>query len=444
MKPPALRWIVRLVRRLMIDRRARLAAAVAAALCLASIAAPNGMASDTRSELQAVALDVPSPQCGDTITTSVHLRTDLICPGDGLIVGADNIVIDLNGHTIRGEAGSDSIGIADGVRGPSHSNVTIRNGTISGYFGIGVALHGSRAVSLVSLQILAIRYGGFMETSLELVNTTGVTVRGGQIVNNWVSRVIDASGDDLRISGTTIRGSNPTPVAGRVSLIGGATIKGSSIVGVAVYWTGRLVVADSEMSISSINAAVPVGESLYSAKLTGNTFSGSPGCITCDSSDYYTSIVTILGEPSMEIVGVEIRGNTFDRAAAAGVFIQAPASTVTDTVISGNTFSNNGYGGYPYLQPSRDINGSLVDDGLHITVPPGTDITVADNQTSNNADYGIEAVPGTVIDGGGNVSSNDPRGCLGVTCTYVTRPVLRTTAAICDLRRVVITKPATA
>jgi hypothetical protein len=72
------------------------------------------------------------------------------------------------------------------------------------------------------------------------------------------------------------------------------------------------------------------------------------------------------------------------------------------------------------MQPSLDINGSLVNDGLHITAPPNTDIAVADNQTSNNADYGIEAVPGTVIDGGGNVSSNDPSGCLGVTCTYVT------------------------
>jgi hypothetical protein len=422
MKRPALRWIVRLVRQLMVNRRARLATAVAAALCLASVAAPNAIASDTRSEFQAVASDVPSPQCGDTITTSVHLRTDLICSGDGLIVGADNIVIDLGGHTITGDVVHvpDNIGIADGVRGPSHSNVTIRNGTISGYFDIGVSLHGSQAVNLVNLQILAIRYGGFMGTNLELANTTGVTVRGGRIVNNWNGPPIDASGDDLLISETTISGANPTPLATRVSLSGGATIKNSSLRQVVVGWTGRLVVADSELFISSIEPAAPVGESPYSAKLTDNTFSGSPGCITCDIGDHYTSIVAILGEPGMEIVGVEIRGNTFDRAAAAGAFIQTPASTVTGMVISGNTFSNNGHGGYPPLQPSRDINGSLVNDGLHITAAPGTDITVADNQTSNNADYGIEAVPGTVIDGGGNVSSNDPRGCLGVTCTYVT------------------------
>src|SRR5215470_817197 len=340
MERPALRRIVRSVRRLMADRRVRLATVVAAALYLACVAAPNSMASDARPGLQAVAPNAPSPQCGDTITTSVQLRTDLTCPGDGLIVGADNIVINLDGHTIRGSDGTGSIGIADGVRGPSHSNVTIRNGTIGGYFYIGVSLHGSQAVNLVDLQVLSIRYGGGMYICLELADTTGVTVRGGYLVNNWGLGVIDASGDDLLISETTLSGAHPTPIAGRVSLSGGATIKGSSLRQVVVSWTGRLVVADGELSISSIEPAAPVGENSYSAKLTGNTFSGSPGCITCDASDHDTSIVAILGERGMEIAGVEIRGNRFDGARAAGVFIQAPESTVTGVVISGNTFSN--------------------------------------------------------------------------------------------------------
>lgn len=60
----------------------------------------------------------------------------------------------------------------------------------------------------------------------------------------------------------------------------------------------------------------------------------------------------------MEIAGVEIRRNTFDGAAAAGVFIQTTASTVTNVLISANTFSNNGYGNFVNL-PLRDINGSL-------------------------------------------------------------------------------------
>jgi dipeptidyl aminopeptidase/acylaminoacyl peptidase len=54
----------------------------------------------TRSAGQAVANHV---QCGDVITQDTTLDSDLIdCPGDGLVIGADNITLDLNGHTIDG------------------------------------------------------------------------------------------------------------------------------------------------------------------------------------------------------------------------------------------------------------------------------------------------------------------------------------------------------
>lgn len=414
MKDSGLLWTVRRTRRPIVDRRARLAAAVAALMvCLASVAAPNGMASDNRSEPLTMAPAAPSPQCGDTIIRSVRLRTDLICPGDGLIVGADNVVIDLNGHTIRGDSQSGE----DGVRSLNHRNVTIRNGTIRN-FAVGVRLSGSQAANLVNLRVLAQRggeLGGTMEIGLELSNTTGVTVRGCTISINNLATEILASGDNLLISETSVSGSNPSPLSsGTVSLSGDVTIERSRLVDVAVDWRGRLVVEDSELIESSIELGdTSTGDNTFTAKLTGNTFSGSP-CF-CFTGEYTISIVTILGDSNMEITGVEIHGNTFDGATAAGVFIQTTASSVTDVTISGNTFSNNGYGNFVNL-PLRDINGSLVNDGLHITVAPGTDITVADNQTNHNADYGIEAEPGTVIDGGGNVSSNDPSGCLGVIC----------------------------
>ena len=36
--------------------------------------------------------------CGATIVEDLRLDHDLVCAGDGLIVGADDITIDLNGH----------------------------------------------------------------------------------------------------------------------------------------------------------------------------------------------------------------------------------------------------------------------------------------------------------------------------------------------------------
>jgi hypothetical protein len=76
--------------------------------------------------------------CGETITRSVTLANDLVdCPGDGLVVGADRITIDLGGHTIDGPvtAGQPcepppprtSVGIQNDA---GHDRITIRDGTI--------------------------------------------------------------------------------------------------------------------------------------------------------------------------------------------------------------------------------------------------------------------------------------------------------------------------
>jgi len=42
--------------------------------------------------------------CGDTITTDTTLDSDLVnCPNNGIVIGANNITLDLNGHTIDGD-----------------------------------------------------------------------------------------------------------------------------------------------------------------------------------------------------------------------------------------------------------------------------------------------------------------------------------------------------
>src|SRR3954468_9415828 len=76
--------------------------AIAAALTGAAFAAP--------------AFGAARPACGDVITSNTTLRADLRdCPGDGLVIGADGITLDLNGHTIGGDAisGGDDVGIRD-------------------------------------------------------------------------------------------------------------------------------------------------------------------------------------------------------------------------------------------------------------------------------------------------------------------------------------------
>src|SRR4051794_34347377 len=87
--------------------------------------------------------------CGDIITVDTRLDSDLIdCPDEGLVIGADDITLDLDGHTIDGDGISPvtcpvqgracDVGV-DNTAG--HSGVTIWGGSIQ-QFAAGVVVSG--------------------------------------------------------------------------------------------------------------------------------------------------------------------------------------------------------------------------------------------------------------------------------------------------------------
>lgn len=77
--------------------------------------------------------------CGTTITQDTVLHSDIgPCAGGGIVIGADNITLDLGGHRVFGTPDTfDGIG----VWVFRHTGVTVTNGTVSG-FDIGVAIEG--------------------------------------------------------------------------------------------------------------------------------------------------------------------------------------------------------------------------------------------------------------------------------------------------------------
>jgi len=94
-----------------------------------------------------------SPSCGQVITQNVILTSNLNCAdSDGLIVGASDIVIDLNGHTISGpdvdsqEKASSKVGIMI----PNMNNVVVQDGTLQG-FQAGILMTGSQNVELSNI-----------------------------------------------------------------------------------------------------------------------------------------------------------------------------------------------------------------------------------------------------------------------------------------------------
>src|SRR5215208_1390818 len=78
-------------------------------------------------------------ECGDTITADTTLDRDLTdCPSNGIVIGANRITLDLNGHTISGDGTlvrrcrRDQI-CDVGVANDDHAGVTIRDGSVRGF-----------------------------------------------------------------------------------------------------------------------------------------------------------------------------------------------------------------------------------------------------------------------------------------------------------------------
>jgi parallel beta-helix repeat protein len=170
--------------------------------------------------------------CGQVITRSVRLANDLIgCLGEGLVIGAPNIVLDLNGRTIRGglpvEPGEEE-GLFAGIRNAGHSNVTIRNGMVRD-FGYGVRLLGGASYNVVEdmtfindiiagVDAVAIRNGAIQEFDFGVQLAAGASRNIVELVAVQLNQIagIGLSNADENGVGSTIRqntsGGNPVGI----------------------------------------------------------------------------------------------------------------------------------------------------------------------------------------------------------------------------------------
>jgi parallel beta-helix repeat protein len=105
--------------------------------------------------------------CGDTITADTTLDRDLTgCRSNGLVIGADNITLDLNGHTISGDGKlvrrcprrqPCDIGVVN----DRHGGVTVRNGSLR-RFATGVLVAGVRDNRLEELSSSRNQFFGYV------------------------------------------------------------------------------------------------------------------------------------------------------------------------------------------------------------------------------------------------------------------------------------------
>jgi parallel beta-helix repeat protein len=297
--------------------------------------------------------------CGQVITKSTKVTNDLTnCPGNGLLIGADNITLDLNGHTIDGDEvahpGAFEAGIRNGVHDgpPGHNGVTIKNGLIQ-EFDTGVGVQNASHNVLSSLR--AVRNG------------RGITV---------------GSSNDLVASGNLIRRNSVSQNRGYGITLSGADNR-----------VRRNLISNNDTGVV-VTCPSADGNVIEKNTAAGNGYSG----IVFSDADCGQNLVRdnllvangVFGIFCIESHSVVFEGNRVFRSGDTGIAIDCGPN-----VLRRNVSSENG------------------DDG--ISVAGGN--TVAKNRANDNGDLGIEASPG-VIDGGGNRASGngDPLQCLNVFC----------------------------
>src|SRR5829696_777964 len=145
--------------------------------------------------------------CGDTITADTMLDSDLPeCPNNGIVIGADDITLDLNGHTISGddepfEPCPEDQPCDIGVLNEGHDAVTIQGGTVRG-FGPGVVVVRAKRNRLHNLAAVENAFEGIV-----IFRSARIRVQGSSASRNGVGNsrpgIALAESDYNRITGNT-------------------------------------------------------------------------------------------------------------------------------------------------------------------------------------------------------------------------------------------------
>ena len=150
---------------------------------------------------QSLGLDPSSgvASCGQVVTEDVVLTSDLECAGDGLIVGADNVAIDLNGYKISSADETDSADLATGYDGNSGILVTdADNVVISGLGGIENFDAGIRFVGSSGGEVSDV---AFTDNNVGIVmsGAEGTEISRNTMTNNGFA-IVSASSNEATIA----------------------------------------------------------------------------------------------------------------------------------------------------------------------------------------------------------------------------------------------------
>lgn len=199
------------------------------------------------------AAQAAGPACGATITSDTRLRADLVdCPADGLVIGADNVTLDLGRRTV------DGTGAGVGIRLAGHRGVRIKGGTVR-EFGVGLALDDADGARVSTLTV------------------TGVAGRGIDLANG-------SDGNDftaIRSTGNRTGFAVTASTGNRLRL---SDLSGNAVTGVLVFGSARTKVQGNRV-VDNAGNGIAFVEGSTGNEASANVIRGSVTSLWIDTSD---------------------------------------------------------------------------------------------------------------------------------------------------------------
>ena len=385
-----------------------------------------------------------SVTCGQTLTSSTRLANDLLgCPGDGLVIGADNITIDLGGHAVSGMNAAGSEGVAD----DGHRGATIRNGTIEGFFLNGVALRSAPRSAVHHVTIRRIGAGGgdtdssagvlvkdspyssvtaskvtndvvaYQSDGVDVLSSAGTTVTGNRLANNAWNGMVVVTSPRTHVVGNAFDGNQNQGIEVNGGSDGTVLARNHAADNVS----SGLVVGDVSHALIEGNTLSGNGDSglfmfdIHSSRVIGNRAHGNGVGINLDGGQNGSS-------------GIYVADNDTSRNSGTGIVV---ADNANHNTIVGNVSNANqglpGEGGGIILfgVTGNTVRSNVANRNLDVGIgvfedQPGdsTGNRLRGNVANANQAHGIDVVDGTIDNGGNRAHGNTPLpNCLGVTCT---------------------------
>jgi len=359
----------------------------------------------------------PPPGPCLVITHNTTLTHDVgPCAGDGIVVGANNVTLNLNGHKVFAAPGP-RVGDFAGIHLAGVNGVTVRNGEVTG-FDAGVWLDGGADVTVSGASNNTVAYLNVHDNrgAANQASKLGdgiVLIHAGtnRIVHNVVDRngIFDGIGvlglgsnnntieDNVVEHSTDLKtgaGFSFNPGAGTGILISSFLEvenlgRGQSLSGNKVnHNTVRHNISSGISSISNVDAQIQDNRLADNGFRPDGTQGNEPG----------NGIGLQANAAATPVTSNVVSRNVVDRSRLAGIEVLSDANTVKD-----NTFTNDAVGIYNHFGHSNTFTNNVATNGLFVDLYDATDYPTCDSDTWFANTY-VTANPVCTTTGGHQIS----------------------------------------